>query len=187
MADSSKSNCFQKVPGGFNNDFGTEKGSVSFTFRRNDAEDSTTVSIKSDKNFVYAQFSVPKMKLCVVAGNKLVTENFFNKFILKAENDGPYLTKVNGLEIFYSEIKSNGNVIKVFDPPWTDAVNDESQNFESNGILFKGDNNFICFIPTNWAVNYDEDGIDNDYISDDSNEQSLAYKLNHNQLNLCKG
>lgn len=187
MAKSDKTNCFQSF-GGFSQELGEDETTAVFSFTYNPAKNSTQVTINEKKAVIYNKFDVPKMKPCVIAGPGGVAENFF-----KACVDGPckkfkkpYYQKVNSLIIKYDEEGRNGNVIKITDGNWPkNAVNDESKNFENDGLLFKGADNEICFFPTNWIVNYDKDGIDNDFVYDASDDDSLMYKLATNRLEQC--
>ena len=187
MAKSNKTNCFQSF-GGFSQELGEDETTASFLFTYNPAGNSTQVVIHEKKKVIYNKFDVPGMKPCVIAGLGGVAENFF-----KACIDGPcknfktpYYQDVNSITIKYGEKRRNGNIIRVNDQNWPpNAVNDESKNFENDGILFKGPNNQICFFPTNWIRNFDEDGIDNDFIYDSSDEDSLMYKLSTHRLEQC--
>jgi len=139
------------------------------------------------------------MKPCVIAGYYDVAENFFKHFNKGETLNEPYYSIVAGIDIFYREGMVydsgnagehwyngfefswyNGNVIRVLGFP-SDMVNNQNDNFESGGMLFKGNDNEICFFPTNKKVNFDVDGIDNDYISNINDEESLLYKWDNGE------
>jgi hypothetical protein len=136
----------------------------------------------------YKTFRI-KMKPCVIAGHYNVAENFFNHFNKGETLNSPYYAVVAGIDIFYREGMIytetdgweaswyDGNVIRVVGFS-EDMVNNQNDNFESGGMLFKGRDDEICFFPTNKVTNFDVHGIENEYVSDPDDEESLLYKWN---------
>ena len=112
------------------------------------------------------RFEFPGMKPCVIAGHSTVTKNFYDRFISEGAEKIPYFRPVNSMTIAFEEgtTINDGNVIRVseFD---ADTVNDENDNLEDGGYIFTPDGIHFCFFPTNYAYNYDKDGMDNDYFT----------------------
>lgn len=162
MLQSSENNCFDKF-GGFGSVLGDgdKTASVSMVFETG----KTSFFIKNKFGQTVEIFEIDGMQPCVVAGTEEITKNFFEYYIEKKGNrKNPYYKQVNGINIIYQEDGLNGNAIRV--PEFQDsAVNDEGENFESNGYLFKGSNNEICFFPTNKVYDHDEDGIANEWFN----------------------
>lgn len=165
---------------------------ITATFDQNTQE--TVFIVGTAGGQIYKTFRLP-MKPCVVAGPYNAAENFFNHFNQKEDLQEPYYNVVVGVDIFYREGMAytktggleaswyNGNVIRVLGFP-ENMVNDENDNFQNGGMLFKGKGNEICFFPTNKATNSNIDGIDNNYISDEGNSESLLYQWNSGE-NRC--
>ena len=160
-----------------------------FSFNYNSQSKTTTVKISS-KAVVYETFQLQTgVQPCVIAGRSSgeeVAEQFFEKFV--EGNSGineDYVMPVDSVSIYYDEKRLNGNVIRVSADGWKNSwVNDESDNFETD-LIFKGPNNELCFFPSNKIYNYDEDGIDNDYLLDVDDDDSLPYKIAHNPTLKC--
>ena len=173
---SDKSDCFATF-GGFNN-LGKDDRTSTITMTYDSSLETTFFTVTDDIGRTYKSFSIAKMQPCVVAGDANSVENFVNHFFknsLLAQNS-PYYSPVNRIEIKYSEDYVNGNVIRI--PEFGDtAVNDKSNNFKSNGYIFKGGSNNICFFPTNAEIDADEDGIDDNFFTDSSDSESAPYKV----------
>jgi len=172
---SDKSDCFATF-GGFNN-LGKDERSSKISMTYDSSLETTFFTITDEIGRTYKSFSI-KMQPCVVAGDANSVENFVNHFFKNSLlSEGlPYYSPVNNIEIKYSEENINGNVIRV--PEFGDsAVNDQSNNFKSNGYIFKGGSNTICFFPTNVEKDADEDGIDDDFFIDSSDSESAPYKV----------
>lgn len=112
------------------------------------------------------------MDLCVVGGKEraglLPTERFFRHFISADRNDVnlDFSNPLTSLEIFFDDEGFNGNIIRVLGDGFTAGehpINDEPDNYES-GYLYKQGDKGICFLPTNYLNDYDEDGVENDWI-----------------------
>jgi hypothetical protein len=173
---SDKSNCFATF-GGFSNLGNNERSSI-ITMTYDSSLETTFFTVTDDIGRTYKSFSISKMQPCVVAGDSNLVENFVGYFFEDDQSleNLPYYSPVNRIEIKYSEDNINGNVIRV--PEFGDAaVNDESNNFKSNGYIFKGGSNNICFFPTNIEKDADEDGIDDDFFTDSSDSESAPYKV----------
>ena len=191
MMNSSKSQCFQRF-GGFKEDLGEdEENTVSFLFTFDPMINGTTITIKNYKETIYDRFDVPSMIPCVIAGpDESYAESFVDKYL-----DGKDVTvkysQVQAVNIYYNTEDMNGNVLRVVDPRWPtdkDPVNDEGDNYESDGILYKADKNTICFIPTIYGTydNADQDGINNDYVDDTSDEGTIAWKVANGHIDTPK-
>lgn len=185
VAEGSRSNCFQDI-GGFRENLGKdEEDTVTFLFTFDPNAEGTWVDINTYKSVTYNRFFVPKMKPCVIAKGDL-PKKFVQKFIDNDKNIDLSLEIVSGVNIYYNTKKLNGNVLRVIQEGWPiTAVNDESDNYQSDGILYKGSDNEICFIPTNKVYNYDQDGIDNDYVNDKADEGTIAWKVATGVLPSC--
>ncbi len=133
--------------------------------------DNTSVIIESSKGT--AVYEVARMKPCVIAG--AAAPYFFTGFITKLDSTPlePYTLPVQTIELYHNTAGWNGNVIRVPELG-ANIVNDEADNFQSAGYVFKGKGNEICFFPTNDVINVDEDGIDDDYITDMGITDSIA-------------
>jgi hypothetical protein len=86
---------------------------------------------------------------CVIAGTGGVTKNWYNHFIKKEQESlsNHYYNPVTQIDFFYSEDGFNGNVIKV--PEFgSQYSNDNSNNFKSDGWLFKPKKGVVCVFPT---------------------------------------
>ncbi len=126
----------------------------------------------------------PKMVPCVIAGRSRVAENFFNFFVSgEKQLIYPFYQEVSSLQISYDTGRANGNRITVADFG-QEAVNGESNNFESQGWLFTPDGKHICFFPTNFNVNYDQDGIANEWFAEDE-DNSIPNKIQRGELKTC--
>ena len=199
MANSKESNCFQTF-GGFS-ELGKDvkdnlimKGSVEsviflFTHQINESggKDFTEVVIKAKKSVEYDRFSVPGMKPCVIAGSDAGVKAFGRRYVEGKGGGTPQGETVRGVNIYWDDVGSDGNRLRVVDSnsKWNKIVNDQPNNFENDGMLFKGDDGAICFFPTNYVVNYDEDGMDNDLLYDMGDSESLSYKLKTGKLKTC--
>ncbi|HLC71765.1 MAG TPA: hypothetical protein VJI32_07175 [Candidatus Nanoarchaeia archaeon] len=125
------------------------------------------------------------MTPCVIAGGQIVTERFFTYFIAgqRERLNHPYYQSVSSIKIYYNTGNRNGNKIEVPDFG-ENAVNDESKNFESDGWLFTPDGKNICFFPTNWGNDHDEDGIANEWFTNDE-ENSISSQIERGDLARC--
>ncbi len=208
MLDSSEQDCFANFGPLDNLGEGVSIGSSAGA--KGESEVTTHISFYLDSNTqetvfivgtsgsqIYKNFRL-KMTPCVVAGPYDVAENFFQHFNKNAGNlKEPYYNLVMGGDISYQKRKIgyseetggvfsaySGNAIRVVGFP-PNMVNDENDNFENGGMIFKGKGNEICFFPTNKASNSDIDGMDNNYVSDETNEESLIYKWKNGKVKKC--
>ncbi|MBI4983364.1 hypothetical protein HZC32_01865 [Candidatus Woesearchaeota archaeon] len=192
MLKSSKNDCFDDFSG-FKEDLGEGDKSTKISIRYDNLKDQSVFTITNLGGQTVKVFKVPKMKPCVIAGTNQAAVTFLNTFSGGEFQDEPeiaftgnYYTLVNNLEIYYHKYysKYSGNIIRVLD--WSgDPVNDESDNFQSAGILFKGKDNQICFFPTNKAADADKDGIDNDQFTDLKDKESIAYQVKIEKRYTC--
>ena len=176
-SEKSGKNCFTKYAP-LTTDLGDDTGSASFLFNYDETHDQTHVVVYKHKDVVASQFDVKGLRLCVIAGeegNTYVAQNFYNTISRSTVDFGaaqmPYVWDVDTLSISYSQNGRHGNVIRLLKLPHDktlsdDVVNDESKNFEEGGLIFKGPDNEVCFFPTNWVSNADEDGLDNDIVQE---------------------
>lgn len=205
MLASSENNCFAKIDSPFE-DLGEGTsiskeeggGTTLIEINYNPLKQKTVFVIGTEQGLTYKTFSLD-MKPCVVAGVNNESENFFNYFNrgLSELKEPYYYSLSQGLRVLYQKRRMgysgntgfvwdafSGNVIKVLDFG-QEPVNDESNNFENGGYLFKGKNRDICFFPTNFNVNADEDGLDNDKFTDAEDPESINYRLSHNLIKKC--
>jgi len=112
---------------------------------------------------------------CVIAGSDEVAENFFTKFIEGEEVSGSYFQPVDYVKIFYTEtlefprLCTAGNRIMSRVGEDTTSYFDQGPNYHCNnlqdsGIFFSPDHQHICFIPTNYAENADQHGIEQGFV-----------------------
>ena len=165
-------NCFGKFSGF--SDLG-EKG-TSLELATTAAGTSITVRGGAGGQQIIDSFNIDGMKLCVIAGAKNVVTNF-KEFFIDGKTQSvrpiePYYTEVNSLKILYTALFSgrNANVLEVSSLP---AVHDQSNNFQSQGYLFKADQSHICFFPTDGN---NEEGLDSALFSS-SGANSISSKL----------
>lgn len=110
-------------------------------------------------------------KPCVIAGDARITENFFNHFINGLEKKENHYREVNKIIIS----NDGDNIISV--------PNLVSNDFESEGWLYTPGNKIVCFFPTNKVKNYDQDGLANEWFSEEDN--SIAKKIQRKELKSC--
>lgn len=181
MLGSGKENCFANY-GGF-----TELGEKGTSIILSLKGDKTVLTIGggSGGEQIVTDLTVEyhQMVPCVIAGQGNVAKHFFNYF-LEGENQliFPYFSPVKEIKISYETEDFNGHHIAV--PSLGDSVNDEGDNLEDQGWLFTPDGQHICFFPTNKVVNYDDDGIDNDFFQSEE-INSLPSKIKRGGLKLC--
>ena len=141
-------------------------------------------------------FEIERMRPCVIAGTSSVTNNFEESFLNTKKWEeknivSGHYTPASNIEIKYSEDKDDGNVIRVpqFGPK---VVNDESNNFQDAGIIYKPTPGSICFFPTVYGDLFgdcdggDKEGLDNDCLGEDEiEEESIPRQINERKLKLC--
>lgn len=176
MVGEGKENCFANY--GKLSDLGEQGTSLTFESKDN----KTTLTVrggaggKQTITGLYHEFS--GMKPCVIAGTFGESKNFFDNFIYGKEKlIHPYYRGVSSLTIFYSTQGFNGNRISAAD---AQVVN----KLEDNGWLFTPDGQNVCFFPTNDASDFDDDGIDNDYFTEEQ-ENSIPQRIAEGKLKLC--
>ena len=141
-------------------------------------------------------FSIDKMKPCVIAGKdekQVIAENFFLKFLKNKTVTGPFHNTVNGITISYGWVRegifrvcNKGNRITVTDFDEGPPVNNWCDNYLSEGYLFKvkeGDENNICFFPTNYHRNNNKNGIAEEWFSKRS--KSIQNRISEGKLTKC--
>lgn len=191
MLKSPHENCFGDF-GGFGEELGSggvlkRDRSTNIFIKYDSKINGSRLIVANDLGQIYRIFNLSGMHPCVVAGEDSdgvnIANNFYNHFLDGETLSYPYYSPVDGVEIFYqSEWSSyNGNTLRVIG--WEkEPVNDEGDNLESKGILFKGKAGDICFFPTNKAST-DDDGLNNDAFDGDDN--SIPYKLETDELDRC--
>ena len=183
MIGSPNQNCFEKFAG-FSADLGQSTKEGNKIFFNTNLESGTpfmAVTIQNDKDQVPKQWKFAGARPCVIAGPSNEAKNFFDHFISGVEVlNEPYYSVVVGATLLYQNNLGdiNGNTLRVLGWPDSGPVNDEGNNLQNGGLLFKGKGKDICFIPTNAAYNYNEDGIDDNYVSDEGVENSLLSRYN---------
>lgn len=172
MLESTDNRCFENF-GDFS-DLGENGASLTFT-QTASGVDLTVMGGAGGKQIdTNLMMSFPGMKLCVIAGPDKEADNFFSHYVRDKTLESPYYSSVSGIEIYYTTDGNNGNLIRV--PEFgSGPVNDENDNFESEGWLFTPDNEHICFFPTNWNINADRDGIANEWFKG-TKEDSIPSK-----------
>ena len=195
MAESENTNCFETF-GGFKKDLGEEADqTVTFSFtygqdkKGEEFVDGTWVEINPYKSQIVDRYFVEGMRPCVIAGSEQLVETFINKFAKKKSVSGKFHSPVDSINIYYNEEGYNGNAIRVSGDGFglgRAPVNGKGKNFESDGVLFKVDDEYgsICFFPTNDYVD-NEDGMNDDWLEDSGDEESFAYKIGHGQVTKC--
>src|SRR3989344_4490185 len=185
MLGENKHNCFGDF--GELSDLGEEGTTLIFEYRG----DRTIMTIQGgaggQQQITELRAEFPGMRPCVIAGRDELVENFFNYFIDyqdKVCGGGPcypYYQQVDSISIAYRTDNNNANQIIVAGPGFSDGpVNDESDNFESHGWLFTPDGRHICFFPTNYHANNDEDGIANEWFTE-GEDDSIPNQVNQQQ------
>jgi len=189
MLKSNETNCFSKFDGFSDLDASDIKISLIY-----DSSSSKTIiaPFEKKKKIIRKKAKLLEMVPCVIAGMGDVPENFFNRFIDKDKFNSPYYKQVNQIDVFYETDSdhwytscNNGNY--VFVPEFGDSpVNDECDDFESQGWLFKPKKNTICLFPTNYKNNYDNDGIANEWFTT-GETNSIPNRIKREELTKCFG
>lgn len=156
-------------------------------------------------------FTINNFQPCVIAGIQrddygLTPAEFFYRVFIDQSTDQILVTDLHSVSnSYYRQFGPfvwtqhyMGNVLLYWDEGNTIGVDgwdflegfirDEPNNLLDGGWLFKADNNHICFIPTVSLIfnNYNERGIDPNYISDASEDRSLAAQALAGTLPLCE-
>ena len=187
MAASDKANCFAKF-NGFQSELGNDDATISLSFVYDQASDSTRVAVNKEKSIRSDVFEVNGMKPCVIAGKdsvqesrRNIAENFFNYYIKGGLQFEPYYKQVQMINIYYRNKwnELGGNRIEI--PEFLEAyVNDEGNNFQSRGFLFKGREGESCFFPTNNEIDADDDGLAEEWFTA-AEESSIPNRLARNE------
>ncbi len=170
MTASTKINCFAKFDG-FRSELGNDDGTISLSFAYDPSADLTRVKVNKEKNLISDRFEVKGMKPCVIAGTgdkRNIAENFFNYYFRGGPQFEPYYKQVQAIEIYYHDSFTDFAGNQIFIPEFGEGpVNDEGNNLQSNGFLFKGREGEICFFPTIYGArgSADEDGIAKQWFS----------------------
>ncbi len=201
MINSNKNNCFMQftpLPDLAATDEAGEEivNTISFTV----SGENTLVQVSDNKGTVFSS-ETWNFKPCLIAGNPGIAENFYNNFLNEgAECSGciwsscspeencqlPYWGYLNQMQISYGSgwFTADGNKI-TFGHPEAETSN----NFVNGGYLFKPSPGFVCFFPTKKGDHScdgeDAYGLDNDCLTDETEEESIPYKIKHAQLNYC--
>jgi hypothetical protein len=167
MLASNKTNCFGSF-GGFERELGNSDKSTVINIYYNNDPQAMKIVISNQNGQLYKILNFPNTRPCVVAGRSNEAKNFYAHYIDGAQLVSPYSSTVQGLTIFYQKewTSYNGNTIRVFGWPEDGPVNDEGNNLDNNGLLFKGEGNEICFFPTNKEIDADDDGIESDSVKE---------------------
>ncbi len=166
---------------------------TSITFSYDSVKDETIVMTyggTAGKQIVTdLSFTIPKMKLCVIAD-----ENVVKSFDARYLNDKTWAEKlaspsdtireVNSIKIEYSTKKYNGNVIRSPNLG-EDIVNDVSDNLRDYGVVYTPDGYHICFFPTVYGGN-DKDGLNDDYLAQTPfGDTSIPKQMSNGKLKKC--
>lgn len=178
MITSSKSQCFLRYT-----PF-SDLGMTTFEFTYDPLEDKTAVIVRQGRQFIPSDFfSIEGMKPCVIAGEQVV-DNFERGFVDSIPLAPNHFFPVNSLTISYSEDRFNGNILRAGGLP-EGVVNDESNNFQNNGLLYTPDNRHICFFPTVYGAS-DADGLNDDFF-DPTLSTSFVSRLGQDDESLHRG
>lgn len=141
-------------------------------------------------------FVLEGVRPCVVAGSSngfLPARRFFAFFIdpfSSAYEPYPYLfrladifTPVNALYFNWGLGVNTGNIVR-WEP--SDITVDEDNNLLDGGWLYTPDFYHMCFFPTVDEQDFATEGIDDSFISDASEENSLAWQGRRYQLPFCE-
>ncbi len=112
-------------------------------------------------------FKIEDLKPCVIAGSEEITENFYEKYENKPfKNDiKGYFASVDRIKIKEDDRTGCLADTRFMLPGYSDdIVNDECDNLEDGGKLFTPDGKYICFFPTNFETDADEDGLENSFV-----------------------
>ncbi len=186
MLDSPDNNCFGDF-GGFKSDLGNGDKTTTITFYYDNTPQMTKMKVVNGIGNVYAIYNFSGMRPCIIAGRDNEAENFYRHYVKGEPNlFTPYYRVAvegiaQGLKISYQNEWSsyNGNTLEVLGWPDDFSVNDEGNNFDNGGLLFKGNNKDICFFPTNKEIDYDDDGIEADIVKE------LKQKVKNGNLPTC--
>ncbi|MFH1405775.1 MAG: hypothetical protein ABIG52_00990 [Nanoarchaeota archaeon] len=194
---SSKKDCFTDY--GQLPDLGHRGTSIEFRYENGKTIMSVYGGVDGRKLIPELTTEFNEMVPCVIAGSNDVTKGFFKKFINKEEGvTSGYFSPTNYVRLFYWEGEGytagvggcrNGNRIMTMPPSeenwfYDQGPNKYCDNLEDGGRFFSPDNKHICFMPTNWADNADEHGIDNDYISSTENK-GIPNRISRGELTQC--
>lgn len=166
MLASNNTNCFYTEWGGLKSDIGEGgKSTVINIYYDNNAQ-AMKIIVANKNGQVYKIFNFNNTRPCVIAGVYGEAKNFYAHYIDGDPLVSPYSSGVQGLTIFHQKewTSYNGNTVRVVGWPDDGPVNDEGNNFDNGGLLFKGGSNEICFFPTNDEIDADDDGIESDYV-----------------------
>jgi len=185
MAASNKINCFAKFDG-FRSELGNDDSTISLSFVYDPSKELTRVSVNKEKSLRSDVFEVKGMKPCVIAGtggNRNIAENFYNYFIDGKLQFEPYYKWVQMVNIYYRDKwnELGGNKIEILEFG-AEPVNDEGNNFQSKGFLFKGREGEICFFPTIKGVlsGANDDGIAEEWFTN-AEQNSISNRLARNE------
>ncbi len=170
---------------------------TSITFSYDSNKDETTIITyggAGGKQIVTdLSFTIPKMKLCVIAGTEEVTSTFAGVYLntlLWEEKIKKDLSKtyqlVNNIKIIYHPctLLKSANHIEV--PELGIGIDhNECNNLQDYGIIYTPDGSHICFFPTVYGGN-DKDGLNNDYLGESPFDAiSIPKQLNEGKLKKC--
>lgn len=203
MIQSDKNNCFMQftpLPDlAGENEAGEEiTNIVSFTV----SGENSLMQLSDNKGRLISS-ETWEFKPCVIAGGSQndISTNFYANFLeTGAKCSGciwgscppdedcqlPYWSYLNQMQISYGSgwFTADGNKI-TFGHPEAETNN----NFVNGGYLFKPSPGFVCFFPTKYGNTLCDgdgaEGLDDDCLTDDTEEGSIPYRLKRGQLNYC--
>lgn len=134
----------------------------------------------------HQQFTIPGMKLCVIAGSSSVTSNFYDNFLSTAtsteekELTEPYFTEVAQIQIAYNDPRLGFAENRI-------DYGEGFKDFEGDEWLFTPNRTHICFFPTvdgNKVCDGSKaDGLDDDCFVDEEEKTSIPYRVENDLLN----
>ena len=125
------------------------------------------ISGSSDQQLPELSFTTT-LKPCVVAGAETVTNGFYTNYLNPGTKQEKIFTPINTITITAEGIDYGSGV----------------QGFEGQQWLYKPDQQHLCFFPT-VKLGTDEDGLDNDYFTDETAGDSLPYRVRQGALKTC--
>ena len=158
------------------------------------AENAMNIRIKNPAEQVVATKNIPGLVPCITAGKegeRNAGKNFFLTHLSKEL--GVYDVWVRGVELTgdQKEFTEHKNMVV---GEWTTGSDeylltegvyydledaDLKYKTEEISLLYKADKQHICFIPTNEAANYNDEGIDDNYLKEFLPEGKYPIRLCH--------
>jgi hypothetical protein len=121
-------------------------------------EEGIFIYISDGKGGVFEESVIPDIKPCIVAGAD-AAKNFYDNYFGAKQNKQPEFTNVKLAAITDKETL-------VADGTTYDLEDEDCCGPRKVNVLYKADNESICFFTTNDVINANEKGIDDDLIQE---------------------